>query len=108
MSADKPRRLGRGLEALLGAAATAQAPATGAPGVPPQPGEQVQRIAIDAIRPNPYQPRKEFRAEELADLEASLRATGLLQPVTVRKVRDGAGYELIARTPAAASAQPAA
>lgn len=95
MSADKPRRLGRGLEALLGAAATAQAPAAaGAPGVAPQPGEQVQRIAIDAIRPNPYQPRKEFRAEDLADLEASLKASGLLQPITLR--RAGRGYELIA------------
>ncbi|MHB0950227.1 MAG: ParB/RepB/Spo0J family partition protein [Gemmatimonadaceae bacterium] len=90
MSADKPRRLGRGLEALLGAA-TAQAPV---PGEPAQRGEQVQRIAVASIRPNPYQPRKEFRAEDLADLEASLKASGLLQPITLRKA--GRGYELIA------------
>lgn len=42
------------------------------------------------------QPRKEFREEELADLEASLRVNGLLQPVTVRPSPSGSGYELIA------------
>ena len=94
MSAEKPRRLGRGLEALLGAAAAAQPAASGAPGAAPQPGESVERIALTSIRPNPYQPRKEFRAEELADLEASLKASGLLQPITVR--RAARGYELIA------------
>jgi len=48
------------------------------------------------IRPNPMQPRKEFREEELADLESSLRVNGLIQPVTVRPSPSGAGYELIA------------
>jgi ParB family chromosome partitioning protein len=48
------------------------------------------------IRPNPMQPRKEFREEELADLESSLRVNGLLQPVTVRPAPSGSGYELIA------------
>lgn len=48
------------------------------------------------IRPNPMQPRKEFREAELADLEASLRVNGLIQPVTVRPSPTGSGYELIA------------
>jgi ParB family chromosome partitioning protein len=48
------------------------------------------------IRPNPMQPRKEFREDELADLEASLRVNGLIQPVTVRPAPSGSGYELIA------------
>jgi ParB family chromosome partitioning protein len=48
------------------------------------------------IRPNPMQPRKEFREEDLADLEASLRVNGLVQPVTVRPSPTGVGYELIA------------
>jgi ParB family chromosome partitioning protein len=48
------------------------------------------------IRPNPMQPRKEFREEELADLEASLRVNGLIQPVIVRPLPSGSGYELIA------------
>jgi ParB family transcriptional regulator, chromosome partitioning protein len=89
MSADKPRRLGRGLEALL--------PTTpAAPGAPRQEGSAVQRIPIAQIRPNPYQPRREFRPEELGDLESSLRASGLLQPITVRPAPSGGGYELIA------------
>jgi len=89
--ADKPRRLGRGLEALLGASTpTPSAPlsqdaATGSP---------LKQIPLDRIRPNPYQPRREFRDDELAQLEASLKASGLLQPITVRPVGDK--YELIA------------
>jgi ParB family transcriptional regulator, chromosome partitioning protein len=88
MSTDKPRRLGRGLEALL---ATKAAPTA-------QPAERgaFQRILIAEIRPNPYQPRKEFSTEELAELEASLKASGLLQPITVRPSPTGSGYELVA------------
>lgn len=87
MSTDKPRRLGRGLEALL--ASTARV------------GDKehqpaLQSIPLTRIRANPYQPRKEFRDEELADLEASLKASGLLQPITVRVAPVGRGYELIA------------
>jgi ParB family transcriptional regulator, chromosome partitioning protein len=86
MSVDKPRRLGRGLEALIATAAT-----------PPTSAERgaVQRAPIAQIRPNPYQPRKEFPAEELAELQASLEANGLLQPIVVRPSGPG-GYELIA------------
>ncbi|HEY9514564.1 MAG TPA: ParB/RepB/Spo0J family partition protein [Gemmatimonadaceae bacterium] len=91
MSPEKPRRLGRGLEALL----TAKA-ATSTPAQSPGDHSTLQRIPIAEIRPNPYQPRKEFVAEELAELEASLRATGLLQPITVRKRPGARGYELIA------------
>jgi len=103
MSTEKPRRLGRGLEALLATAAPAMPHAgaahstglssgTHSPGI--DPADYVQRIPVAQIRPNPYQPRREFRAEELSELEASLRASGLLQPITVRKV--GAdSYELI-------------
>lgn len=85
---DKPRRLGRGLEALI--ATKVPAPGSGA--------EQsaLQQIAIQQIRPNPYQPRKEFRPDELAELETSLRANGLLQPITVRRAPSGGGYELVA------------
>src|SRR5690606_28271561 len=54
-------------------------------------------LPLARIRPNPLQPRKEFREEDLADLEASLRVSGLLQPITVRPAPRGAeGYELIA------------
>lgn len=84
MSAEKPRRLGRGLEALIGPQAGTASAAT----------SDLQRIPIGRIRPNPYQPRRDFDPEQLADLEASLRASGLLQPITVR--RKGDAYELIA------------
>ena len=89
MSADKPRRLGRGLEALIANSGTPSSASR-------QDGTSVQRIAIAQIRPNPYQPRREFRPEDLADLEASLRANGLLQPITVRPASSGNGFELIA------------
>lgn len=88
MTADKPRRLGRGLEALLGGASTS----TATVGAEPTP---YQSLPLGRIRPNPYQPRQEFPEAELAELTSSIRASGLLQPVTVRPVADG-GFELIA------------
>lgn len=54
-------------------------------------GDGVQRIPLGQIRPNPFQPRKEFAPEELAELASSLKASGLLQPVTVRPVREADG-----------------
>jgi ParB family chromosome partitioning protein len=89
MSLEKPRRLGRGLDALIpGAAATAVLPQPTA-----APESDYQKLPVRSIRPNAFQPRREFAEAELAELAASLKASGLLQPITVR--RDGAGYELI-------------
>jgi ParB family transcriptional regulator, chromosome partitioning protein len=84
MSAEKPRRLGRGLEALISSSG----------GTTSGPDSDLQRIAVSRIRANPFQPRREFDAAGLAELEASLAASGLLQPITVR--RRGDAYELIA------------
>jgi ParB family chromosome partitioning protein len=84
-----PRRLGRGLEALMSARQPAAESDQADRGT-------LKQIPLSQIRANPYQPRKEFKPEELADLEASLKASGLLQPITVRRVADGPGYELIA------------
>ena len=84
MAAEKPRRLGRGLEALIPGSTTQ----------PSSPGSDLDRIPISRIRPNPFQPRRDFPPAELAELEASLQANGLLQPVTVR--RRGDVYEIIA------------
>src|SRR5688500_3827094 len=98
MSTEKPRRLGRGLEALL--TTTAQpfahtASATGGLATPgPEPADYIQRIPVAQIRPNPYQPRREFRPDDLSELEASLRVSGLLQPITVRRAGVDS-YELI-------------
>ena len=95
---EKPRRLGRGLEALISATAQPGShPSTQSQGDVPvmAPLESpFRQIDLKLIRPNPFQPRKEFRDEDLAQLQASIAATGLLQPVTVRAVGDH--FELVA------------
>lgn len=78
------RRLGRGLEALLGPVSKEQAEKEGS----------LRELPVSAIRPNPYQPRKRVDEEPLKELVASIDASGLLQPVLVRS--KGNGYELIA------------
>jgi len=84
MSQDRPRRLGRGLEALIPGIATA---------TPPVSTSDYQRLPVTRIRPNPYQPRREFDDAELDELQASMKASGLLQPIAVRRASDG--FELI-------------
>jgi len=83
MSAPK-RGLGRGLGALLGDAPVPVSPS----------GETLREIAVDAITPNPFQPRKQFDPDALAELQSSIAEYGVLVPIIVRK-RAG-GYELIA------------
>jgi ParB family transcriptional regulator, chromosome partitioning protein len=78
------RRLGRGLEALLGPS-LAEPASDGA----------LRQVPLGSIRPNPYQPRRDFPEEALAELAQSLQTSGLLQPVVVRPASD-TGYELIA------------
>jgi len=91
--ASRKPRLGKGLSALLGdfSAETQQAIAT---------GEGVRDVPTSRIVPNPFQPRREFSAEQLAELEDSIRKNGLLQPLVVRPrtdaSADGAEWELIA------------
>jgi hypothetical protein len=60
----QPRRLGRGLEALLASRQTVEAP--------PEDRSALKSLPLSQIRPNPYQPRKEFRPEELAAFTARL------------------------------------
>ena len=86
------RRLGRGLEALLGPTRE-EAEREGS----------LVELAIADIRPNPYQPRRDVDAAALEELTASIRKAGLLQPVVVRQAPAGGGggggnggYELIA------------
>ena len=56
---------------------------------------EVARIPIDAIRPNPYQPRRVFAQDALEELCASIKQYGLLQPISVRKLESDS-FELIA------------
>src|SRR5688500_4491018 len=92
MPADKPRRLGRGLEALLGTSSLA----TSTTATEARERGELQKIRLGDIRPNPYQPRRTFNEQDLADLESSLRTNGLLQPITVRPAVGAKGFELVA------------
>ena len=98
---EKRHGLGRGLDSLipsrsaapagLGAKPAAQVPA---PAPQPAPGAPLELRILDIER-SPYQPRRDFREEELRELAESLKNNGLVQPPTVR--RNAAGkYELIA------------
>jgi ParB family transcriptional regulator, chromosome partitioning protein len=93
MSTEKPRRLGRGLEALLAGRPTANEPRSSRE---QGPASALRSIPVAHIRPNPQQPRKEFDAANLRDLESSIRANGLLQPVTVRASASATEFFLIA------------
>jgi ParB family chromosome partitioning protein len=84
------RRLGRGLDALI-KGAQSERPAK----ISSQTGDD-QKIPISQIAPNPFQPRREFQPEELKELQASLSASGLLQPITVRTAPGGKGFQLVA------------
>lgn len=71
------RRLGRGLDALLGT-----------------PSDGSAHVAVAEIQQNPFQPRKTFDDEELESLSESIKSHGILQPLVVRKVGDQ--FQLIA------------
>ena len=80
------RRLGRGLEALLGPTRE-EAEREGS----------LVELPIKDIRPNPFQPRKDVDPAALEELVSSIKQVGLLQPVVVRRASGGdGGYELIA------------
>lgn len=92
------KRLGRGLNALLGGGAehdfstevSADTPAVAAvPGPPPS-----NEVAVELIERNPYQPRKDFDKEALQELSESLKTHGVLQPLLVRP--HNGRYQLIA------------
>jgi ParB family transcriptional regulator, chromosome partitioning protein len=84
----KKDRLGRGLGALLGEYMEA---------APAADKSQVGTIPLAAIVPNPFQPRREFSEQDLADLVASIKENGLLQPIVVRPTPGNPGqYELVA------------
>jgi ParB family chromosome partitioning protein len=78
------KALGKGLDALLPSSKQDKAVETA----------DVQHLRVDAIVPNRYQPRHIFAPGELAELTASIRESGVLQPVMVRRKGDGI-YELI-------------
>ena len=74
------RGLGRGLGALLSST--------------PTESDVLVEVGVDLVAPNPNQPRKAFESNSLGDLAASIRTSGVIQPIIVRHM--GAGYQLIA------------
>ena len=79
------RRLGRGLEALLGPTRD-EAEREGS----------LVELPVSEIHPNPYQPRRDVDPVALEELKSSIQQAGLLQPVVVRPLPNGGGFELIA------------
>jgi ParB family chromosome partitioning protein len=93
----QPKRgLGKGLGALIPTAPVGAASAAGSPGYlgAGVAGAYFEEVAVEAITPNPRQPRQVFDDDLLAELADSIRAVGLLQPVVVRKVELGR-YEIV-------------
>jgi ParB family chromosome partitioning protein len=90
------RGLGQGLDALLRSTAVELSPAEGAAadGRQPAAAPGVREVPIDALRPNPYQPRQSMDSAALSELADSIRVHGLIQPLLVAP--DGDGYCLIA------------
>ena len=97
MATPPKKSLGRGLGSLIGGGVvkpTTPAPVTVAAAAPVAPGLQLQELLLTSIVPNPRQPRRDFDDAQVKELADSIRSEGLLQPIVVRKVKDG--YELIA------------
>jgi ParB family chromosome partitioning protein len=83
----KNRALGKGLSSLLPRPPIA-------PIAPPVVEGPVTELPIEAIQPNPNQPRKDFRQDQLLELALSITRDGIIQPLVVRK--SGGQYELVA------------
>lgn len=88
-------RLGRGLSTLIPTRHVALSTASSEAVRPAPTSDGVRQIAVTEIRPNPLQPRTEFNEPALEALAASIRASGVLQPVLARPAAEG-GFELVA------------
>jgi ParB family chromosome partitioning protein len=114
---DRPRHLGRGLQALLNPiildknypydsspntippVPLTPAKADAQPVLPPVPPDHelhnaLRYLPVDSISPNPYQPRTEWDSQQLAELAESIRTNGIIQPIIVRPA--GGKYQIIA------------
>lgn len=99
---EKRRPLGRGLESLLGSI-NSQVPSpkevfdkVSSIKLPPDEAvkDAVAMVSIAKIKPNPYQPRTQWKEEDLLELTDSIRANGVIQPILLRK--NATGYQVIA------------
>ena len=81
---NKENKLGMGLGALLSTTNNN-----------PDNGNSIQKINISQIIPNPSQPRKNFKDEDLKELSSSIKNQGLIQPIIIKPIKDGQ-YQIIA------------
>jgi ParB family transcriptional regulator, chromosome partitioning protein len=107
MSAPKKKGLGKGLDALLGAAAKKSQSSAAAAGEAAAGGESagviaaviadgpMREIPVEFLQRGRYQPRRDFAEDKLAELAESIKAQGLMQPIVVRPVGEKR-YEIIA------------
>lgn len=79
MSAAVKKGLGRGLDALI-----EQQPAA------------IERLPVDSLGPNPFQPRSEFDESDLAELTASIRSQGVIQPIVVTAAKESGRWWIVA------------
>ena len=84
MTPPKKSALGRGLDALISTDL-----------VQTQGSSSINEVPIDQIHANPDQPRRDFDPESLQELSDSIRQIGIIQPITLRKVKEG-DYQIIA------------
>lgn len=90
MAQDKKRGLGRGLSALMADVETSQSNS-------PEPSSPNTTVPIEAVHPNPDQPRRRFDEDELTDLANSISEKGIIQPLIVRGHPSKAGeFEIVA------------
>ena len=98
MATPPKKSLGRGLGSLIGGGVVKPVPAAAAQAAPVAtavaPGLLLQELPLTAIVPNPRQPRRDFDDAQVQELADSIRSEGLMQPIVVRKLKDG--FELIA------------
>ena len=101
----KKRGLGKGLDALLSTSmasnqkiqqqeAAAAAEQTESQAIPGH--NELMRLDVDLLTPGKYQPRKDMSPDALDELAESIRMQGVIQPIVVRKLDTGEGYEIIA------------
>jgi len=88
MANKKRKGLGKGINALFPDAANIEEEVD-------RTDERVQLVSLKDIRPNPYQPRREFDQKALDELSNSVKETGVLQPIILR-VSKAKGYEIVA------------
>ncbi len=89
--AAKRRTLGRGLDALLSTPTSRTYDESSGPVA-----DELRNIPVDLLKRGRYQPRQDMRPESLEELASSIRAQGVVQPIVVRPLGDGSGFEIVA------------